>query len=143
MIELEELQHTFGQRINGVDRCPLCPGEHSGPGTCDHTRSSRKRRRFDLVPFHREEILNALINPDRSAASAVRERQNEEYRSLPPGHICSCVCPNVLHGRRSCDECRRLHENEVPRVTIEIGRTAVIHAPMPDAAILDLMLGML
>jgi hypothetical protein len=95
------------------------------------------------VPFHREEILTALLNPDRSAASAVMERQAEEYRNLPPGHLCTCVCPNVQHGRMQCDECRRIRAVEVPHVTIEIGRTAAVSAPAPDAGTIDLLIGKL
>lgn len=145
MIE-PELRHTYGRKeesVDGIDRCPLCPGDHGGPGPCDHSRTRRKRRRFDLVPWHLEETLNALINPDRSAASAVMERQNEEFRSLPSRHICTCECPNVNHGRPSCEDCRKRRANEVPQVTIEIGRTAAVHPPSPHAATLDLLLGKL
>lgn len=136
-------EHTFGVRINGEDKCPLCPGEHLGPGPCDLSRYSARQRRFLLVPMHLEALISAHYNPDKRAASSELARLAREYQTLPPRHNCWCVCPNVVHGRASCEQCKELQRNQKPQEPIAMGRTGHVQAPMPSAQMLDLIAGLL
>jgi hypothetical protein len=123
--------HTYGQD------CPVCGDGRSGT-RCDLSTYSARRVRFVLA--HREAFNAAYLNPDKRAASNELERLNREYATLPPRHDCSCMCPNVRHGRMRCHECQRLDEQRPkgPDVAVEIGRGAMVHPPTPSPEILDL-----
>lgn len=149
MIEEPTLVHTFGVRVDGVDRCPLCPGEHGGPGPCDQSVYSKKRRRF--IRIHLQEFITAYYNPDQRYASAVRARLNREYIDKPDDHDCSCWCPQERcgltpeecgrrrHFHQACGECLRLRVQLKPQEPVEFGRTTQVHPPMPSVEMLDLL----
>lgn len=145
MIEEPTLVHTFGQRIDGVDMCPLCPGEHGGRGPCDLRRYSARLRRFIMVPHHFEAFHAAYLNPDRRSASNELARLAREFQTLPPRHDCWCWCPREdgARGYPACAECLRLRRDQKPQEAPEFGRTAAVHAPMPDTTLLDLAAGLL
>jgi hypothetical protein len=136
--------HSFGQHTddNPTGICTLCPGEHGGPGPCDHAQYSRKRIRHILA--HREAYTAAYLNPDPRAASNELIRLEAEYRTLPPHHSCSC---QKLNARGvyvwDCLVCAQLDARR-PRgldVALEIGRTSLINPPLPLVAMLDLEAG--
>lgn len=140
-----DLEHTFGVKINGVDRCPLCPGERGTAGKCDHSRYSARQRRFLRVPLHLQAYLAALYNPDKRAASSELARLAREYQTLPPRHDCWCICPreDLSRGYPACAECLRLRRDQKPQEAPEFGRTGAVNAPQPDATMLDLIAGLL
>lgn len=140
-----EPQHTYGVRIDGVDRCPLCPGEHNTPGPCDRSRYSARQRRFIRVPQHFEALRTAYLNPDKRSASSELARLRREFQTLPPRHDCWCICPreDLSRGYPPCAECLRLRRDQKPQEAAEFGHTGAVHAPMPDTTMLDLMAGLL
>jgi hypothetical protein len=131
VITLSESAHTYGPD------CPLCGDGRSGT-RCDLSAYSVRRVRFLLA--HRTAFEAAYLNSDKRAASHELVRLETEYRTLPPRHSCSCVCPNVTHGRLRCDECKRLEAQRPngPDIGVELGHTAIVTPPMPSAMMLDL-----
>jgi hypothetical protein len=138
---MNDLDHSFGQRTddNPTGECVTC-GDGRRGAQCVHRRYSMKERRF--LQAHSEELLTAFYNPDKQASSNIRSRLAREYRSLPSRHACWCVCPNVARGRASCDQCNELQRNQKLQEPAAMGRTAAVHAPMPDAVMLDLLAGL-
>lgn len=151
-MELEERAdlsgHTFGQRDELTGRpalCPQCTDETGRPGLCDHQRYGRRLVRFLLMPVHLEALMAAHYGPDKRAAANEIARQQREYQTLPPRHLCSCICPkeDLSRGFPPCLECRRLRENQKTQEPIEFGRSAHVEAPAPNATMLDLIAGYL
>jgi hypothetical protein len=138
--EIGGVKHTLG------DACPSCPGEHGGPGPCDHTVYGRAYLRF--VQAHAQEFRTAYFNPDKRTSRGLLQRLAREYVELPPRHVCSCTCPSedISRGYPACPECRKQRERDQwiqQDVGAEIGRTAAVHAPMPDVLMLDIAAGYL
>ncbi len=162
--------HTYGLKQDGVDRCPLCPGPHGGPGPCDHGLWTSKQRRF--VAAHLEEYTAAYENPDARAGSHILARLEEERHNLPRGHICSEPggCPAENHARgipacpvcrarwqaqanQMCPACQKLPRQFRPRncgdcaalggmeLGAEIGRTSSITPPAPMTIMVDYFAG--
>lgn len=145
MIEFDDLQHTFGIRQDGVDKCPLCPGEHQSPGPCDQRRYSARQRRFIQHPMHFEAFLSAYLNPDKRSASNELARLAREYQTLPPRHDCWCKCPreDLSRGYPACHLCLALRRDQKSQEPAEFGHTGAVHPPMPDTTLLDLFAGLL
>lgn len=137
--------HTFGLKINGIDKCPLCPGERGTPGRCDQRLYSARQRRFLRVPLHLTAYLAALYNPDKRSASNELARLAREYQTLPPRHDCWCICPreDLSRGYPACSECLRLRRDQKPQEAAEFGHTGAVNAPLPDTTMLDLIAGLL
>lgn len=154
-----DLDHTYGVKDGGIDRCPLCPGPHGGPGPCDLARYSGKRRRF--VMAHRPAYVTAHYNPDKRSSQNELARLEREYQTLPPRHFCWCVCPREgcpewgspshsfdthhCKGRPGppCAECLRLRRTVDAEPLIDFGRTGAVHAPLPGLVeMLDLAAGL-
>lgn len=101
-------QHTFNERslANPSGECLTCGDGHRGV-PCVHSHRSRKLDKF--IEKHIDEYASAFTNPDRSAASHVLERLEEERRNLPRGHICSepggCPSENKQRGIPACPVC--------------------------------------
>lgn len=130
------LEHSYGRRTadNPTARCPLCPGEHGGPGPCDHHAYTRQRLRF--IRIHQEAYSAAYLSPDPQAASNELERLSREYRTLPPRHDCSCWPEH-------CRACAALGAQR-PRgsdVAVSIGRGSLVNAPCPMVLMLDVEAG--
>lgn len=123
-------------------RCPLCPGEHGGPGPCDQQNYSRRRLAF--IRAHQEAYDAAYTNPDPKAASNELERLRREWETLPFRHACTCPRLNRRTGiiEYHCLQCRKIGD-QIPKQDIarEMGRTSPINAPMPLVVVLDLYAG--
>lgn len=142
-VDTEELQHSYGVKIDGVDRCPLCPGPHGGAGPCDLSRYGGRHRRF--VRAHMQEFIAIYENPDQRYASALRTRLTREEATLPFGHYCWCVCPreDLSRGYPACSSCLELRRDQKSQEAAAIGHTAAVHAPTPYAEMLDFMAGLM
>ena len=106
--------HTFD------NACPQCPGRGGQAGKCDHSSYSRRRVRF--MKAHMEAYDAAYLNPDPRSAKNEMERLDNEYRTLPPRHDCSCWPTH-------CAECAKLAQQRVQRdssTAVEAGRV-VLH----------------
>ncbi len=139
--------------MHTLDReCPRCPGEHGGAGPCDQVIYSARQIRFIMA--HRLEYVTMQLALGGSSR-VLKERLNDEYRRLPSRHVCTCdashcgacavmvvACARCkgqpLHNRpRDCEPCARLRTQDVG---VSIGRTSPVHAPMPSAEFLDLLM---
>jgi hypothetical protein len=101
------------------------------PGaTCRVTRSGAC---FLKVPLHAEELRTAYLNPGSAASRNILQRQDNEYRTLPPRHSCTCWPGH-------CRECKRLDDQRPKGSDIgpEIGRTSHVTPAMPSPTMLDL-----
>lgn len=122
-------------------RCRQCPGEHGGPGPCDHQRYGRRWLRF--ARRHREGLgWGAMAGQGRAGANELR-RLEREFATLPPRHDCSCRCPREEAGFGPCPECVRIRAHmrawQIPEETG--GGHHRAHAPMPTPVLLDLATG--
>lgn len=117
------LMHTFD------NACPACPGRGGQAGQCDHSSYSKRRLRF--INAHIEAYTSAYLNPDPSAARNELERLNDEYRTMPSRHDCSCWPTH-------CRACAKLAVQRTNAASaVEAGRTRAVHAPMPMTTMLD------
>lgn len=161
MDELDQLEtlateHTFSKR------CPLCPGEHGGPGPCDHARYGARYLRF--ARRHLEGLSWGPVGGEGRSGSNQAEYLRREWALLPPRHDCTCICPREQvgcarwslpkHNRQDhrcegppsppCPECVRirqqLRELQIPESTSGGGR-GMAHSPTPDPLLLDLITG--
>jgi hypothetical protein len=120
------------KRSYGLD-CPHC-GDGEAGTDCDLRGYSVRRVRFIRVPLHLEEYRAAYINPGSAASRNILRRLENEYRTLPPRHSCSCWPGH-------CAECRHLDDQRPkgPDVAVEIGRGAPVRiGTVPNPAMLDL-----
>jgi hypothetical protein len=93
--------------------------------------------RFILA--HREAFESAYLDQSHSSSHEL-QRFEDEYRTLPPRHNCSCRCPNEARGWGPCPECRRLAAQRATGrdIPLEMGRSPRVTAPMPSPIMLDL-----
>lgn len=127
------MEHSYGKD------CPVCLD------SCDHVTYSRKFERF--VRAHAEVYWAQQVDGDPRASQAERDRLDHEYRSLPPGHDCTCnlsACPSYRYGA-ACLECQRLSRQRAAAVDppshLEVGRHgSPAHAPTPlDPMVVDIL----
>jgi hypothetical protein len=157
-------QHTFAER-DGMGNplpCPACADTTGEPRTsCDQVRYSPALRRFYRA--HAVLYRAMLYDADPRASASARQQLESEFRTLPPGHDCSCRCPFEREGCAICEstperkrprphdcrgkrippcvECQKLRRdqaNEPLSVTVEIGRTQPRQTPSPNEQVLDL-----
>jgi hypothetical protein len=93
---------------------------------------------FYAVPLHLQELESAALNP--SAGRAILERHSAEFYALRHARpACMCRCSGRAH--QGCEEWRALvgghgtiRAGQLDDVGREIGRTSLVHPPMPAPA---------
>lgn len=122
--DLENLHHSFGLKVDGIDRCPLCPGPHGGPGPCVHRNWSRWDERF--VERHIVEYTAAYENPDPAYSTHMLEMLGEEKQNCPRGHICNepggCPKENKTRGIPPCPICKKRWEAQARQVCVDCSK---------------------
>lgn len=136
--------HTFDERDEDGKPvlCLRCPGRDGQPSRCDHHRYKRRLLRF--YQAHREAYDASYLDGNPQSSRNELHRLEREYKTLPPRHDCTCARRNPRTGitEYHCIECRRIGE-ELREVSdpVEIGRGAMVNAPMPSTLLLDLHAG--
>ena len=91
---------------------------------------------------HWEAFKAAELDQSSSSANEML-RLEGEYRNLPPGHDCTCWCPQERRGYQACPECRRIRANAVKQ---DIGPGVLSRRPVetgtvPLVVVLDMEAG--